>query len=348
MYLITLLQNLQNQTPSALSVIYTFPAGPTIWPVTPVGPDKDRNVLAVNCAHNLINQPGVMARVLRAHYPVAPHQVDYPISSVQQEASRAEVDVRQRQAGAEPRKIKEAQVKTFTVNIAMDQDTVVALTDGGYRLYGFKAVESAAKGSPLVWMKSNIFSLNTEVTWQEQFFAYTSRSEIKPGVKITTAATYAIDLDQTLKVTDASGTGTVDTTGGVDGTISIQNTVPVQFSCGVAQPDPNGAAIPMCAFNLYGLQLDVIAPVEQVMFMFAIDQINTGTVIEKAFSSGLKIDLIGAPDNKRVVSFEINNGWSWDGGPWGLMVPAGASLVPLLIQNTPALHTARIQALHAA
>jgi hypothetical protein len=104
----------------------------------------------------------------------------------------------------------------------------------------------------------------------------------------------------------------------------------------------------MCAFNLYGLQLDVVAPIQQVMFMFATDQIETGTVIQKAFSTGLKIDLTNAPHNKRAVGFEINKGWSWDGEPWGSLVPANANLVPLLIQNSAAIHAARIHALHAA
>src|SRR4051794_25542093 len=83
MYRITLLQNTQNRPAAAFEVVYTFAAGPSTWPVAPLGASQDTAVIVVNCAHNLVNQPGVQSRVLRAHYPVAPTVVDYPISSVQ-------------------------------------------------------------------------------------------------------------------------------------------------------------------------------------------------------------------------------------------------------------------------
>jgi hypothetical protein len=83
MYRLTLLQNMDSRPPAVLQAVYTFAGGPAIWPVTAVGPDTDTAVVVVNCATNLINQPGVTSRALRAHYPTAPNQRDYPISSVQ-------------------------------------------------------------------------------------------------------------------------------------------------------------------------------------------------------------------------------------------------------------------------
>lgn len=237
---------------------------------------------------------------------------------------------------------------SYTTNINMTQDTVNKLTDGNYSLYGFKAVKSTAKGSPLIWFATKTYSLATNVNWEEQYNAYTSRTEIKPNTKIKASASYAIDLNQTLNVTSSSGTGSVDTQSGVPGAVSINNTTTTPFTCGISQTDPNGNIAPMCAFNLYGLNLDVIAPIERVLFMFATAQINTGTVIEKAFTSGLMVDLTGAPDNTRDVTFEINNGWSWNGEPWGRQVPPQANLVPLLIQNSAALAMVQLDALHAA
>lgn len=230
----------------------------------------------------------------------------------------------------------------------MDQDTVEALGANGYRLYGFKAVRSTAKGSPLVWFSSENFSLTTQISWQEMYNAYTSRTALKPNTKIVASASYSIDLEQTLIVNDNAGTGKVDTTSGTPGAISIHNLVQVQFTCGISQTDPSGNPVPMCAFNLFGLGLDVIAPIEQVLLMFATDQINTGTVIERAFSPGIKIDLTGAPANLRNVAYAINKGWSWDGSPWGLQIPASANLVPLLVQSSLALSEARLNALHAS
>jgi hypothetical protein len=85
MYRLTLLQNTMNRPANAFEAVYTFPApvGQLVWPVAPVGVSQDRAVLIVNCAHDLVNQPGVTARALRGHYPTDPTTVDYPISSVQ-------------------------------------------------------------------------------------------------------------------------------------------------------------------------------------------------------------------------------------------------------------------------
>ena len=65
--------------------------------------------------------------------------------------------------------------------------------------------------------------------------------------------------------------------------------------------------------------------------MFATDQVNTGTVIFKAFSTSLMVDLTA--DNVRNVGFDINTGWSWGGFSWGREYPPNADLVPLLIEN---------------
>ena len=234
---------------------------------------------------------------------------------------------------------------TYAVNINMDQSTVKDLSANNYKLYGFKAVQTTANGSPLVWFSTSAFSLNTYISWDVLYNAYTSKSVIKPNTKIVASAAYQIDLRQTLNVTDKSGTGTVDSGSGVTGAISIHNLIDDPFTCGISQSDPSGTPTPMCAFPLFGGGLDVIAPIEKVLFMFATDQINTGTVIEKAFSRGVLVDLTGAPGNTRSVFFDINKGWSWNGEPWAKQVPATSNLTPLLIENSAELSRARIEAM---
>jgi hypothetical protein len=240
---------------------------------------------------------------------------------------------------------------TYATNITLAQDTVDKLTDGNFSLYGFKAVKATSKGSPLVWFATKTFSLTTALQWEEKYNAYTSRTEIKPNTRITASASYAADLKQTLNVTSPSGTGSIDTLNGVDGAIAINNETSTPFSCGLSQTDPNGNVSLMCAFDLYGNTMDVIAPIETILLLFATAQLNTGTVIEKAFTSGLIIDLTGAPAvggvPTRNVSFDINNGWSWpDNAAWGKQVPPKADLVPLLIQNSAALKHLMVEQMH--
>lgn len=218
----------------------------------------------------------------------------------------------------------------YSIDINLSQATVGALSGGSYELYGFKAVKSSqGGGQPVVWFKSNDYSLTTAVKWQVDYQAYTSKSSIIPNGTITAAANYDIAIGQALTVKGSQGTGTVGA-GQVGNAISIMNETSDPFTCGISQL-VGGSSNPMCAFPLYGNQLDVMAPIEKVLLMFATTQVNTGTVIEKAYSSGVLIDLTAV--NNRTVDFDINKGWSWGGFSWAQSVAPSADLSPLLIDK---------------
>ncbi len=222
----------------------------------------------------------------------------------------------------------------YEVDVTMSTDTVTALLNGNYYLYGFKAVGSTiGGGSPLVWFETQTFSTNTQVSWQTQYQAYTSKSQIIPNGQIVASFNADIGLDQVLQVNSAAGTGDVTDTGGVSSAISILNLTTSPFTCGISEVQ-GGQSKSLCAFPLYGNGLDVIAPIEKVLLMFATLQVNTGTVIEKAFSSSYLIDLTGAPDNMRSVSFDINAGWSNGGATWATQYMPNADLAPILIDTS--------------
>jgi hypothetical protein len=324
LFRLTLMETLPANPPAALQVRFTYRNGtpPTTWPVSAVGPDFDTAVLVVNCAANLLNVPDVATRTLIAHYPHAPFTRDFAISSVQMPL-------------ADDDAAETVQATPYSVDIAMNQDTVTALKEGRFVLYGFKAVKTSGAGAPLVWFDYSNYGLNTELAWSEQYQAYTSLSKIISGGEITTTNPYDIDLGNTLNVDGDTGTGYVDTLHGVPQAISIHNETNTQFTCGISQTAPGGGTAPMCAFNLFGGSLDVIAPIEQILLMFSSTPVNTGTVIYQAYSRGLMIDLTG--ENSRSVGYDVNLGWSWDGGPWGKQVKANEALAPLLIQSSPSL-----------
>ncbi len=218
----------------------------------------------------------------------------------------------------------------YKIEIAMKQDTVAALTGDGYYLYGFKAVKTpGGKGSPVVWFRTSHFGLKTELDWAEQYQAYTTSGQIVPGGRISATNAYDIGLDQTLNVTGTDGTGSVNTQKGTSAAISIDNLTTTQFTTGISQTQPDGTVSPMCAFNLFGKHLDLVAPVEKVLLMFSSVPVHTGTVIEQAYSSGLSIDLTG--ENARAVGYDINAGWDCNGETWGTQVAPQANLVPMLI-----------------
>jgi hypothetical protein len=218
----------------------------------------------------------------------------------------------------------------YVVTINMTPETVTQLLSAGFFLYGFKVVQTNHAGSPVVWFKTQEFSAATAVNWEEQYQAYTSRSQIIPGGKIVASFAADIILGQTLKVS-AGGVGTV-TDGVIPTAISILNTVP--FTCGISQLF-GAVYTPLCAFPLFGNNQDVIAPIEKVFLMFSTQPVNTGTVIEQSYGPGILIDLTSL--NQRAVNYDINEGWSWGGFSWANQYPPNSDLVPLLIEPaTPA------------
>ncbi|WP_051385683.1 hypothetical protein [Actinokineospora inagensis] len=236
----------------------------------------------------------------------------------------------------------------FQIEIDMTQDTVTSLADGGYSLLGFKAVQSNnAGGAPLAWFNSADYATETVLSWQDKYEAFTTNSQIVPGGVIRATNHYPIDRGQTLQVDGNKGTGYV-TQDGVPLAVSIHNTTTVPFTCGVSQSQPDGSMDPLCAFPLYGQHLDVIVPLERVLLLFTTAQVKTSSVIYKAYSQGLLIDLTAAP--VRRVRFDINKGWAWDGGVWAQIVPPNADLAPLLVEGsslqstTPAPHRATVAA----
>ncbi len=228
--------------------------------------------------------------------------------------------------------IRRSTMADYEVSISMTPDTVTKLVEGNYNLYGFKAVQSSQGGGvPLVWFKTDTFSATTKVDWQVQYQAYTSRSDIVPDGHIDASYATDINLGQMLNVVPG-GTGAV-VDGGPSTAISIQNTTATPFTCGISEMT-GGKAKPLCAFPLYGNQMDVMAPIEKVLLMFSTTTINTGTVIEKAYGTGIFIDLTSAP--QRDVVYDINNGWDWGGYAWAEQIEPDWKLVPLLVEKPTA------------
>lgn len=221
----------------------------------------------------------------------------------------------------------------YEVDVEIPSDSVRRLSELGFNLYAFKAVQAATTGgAPLVWFKLSPedYSEKTTIDWRVQYQAYTSRSTIIPNGRVTATFSTNIDLGQTLTVERNRGGGGEVTTGGPRQAISILNQTEVEYTCGISQL-VEGTPNPMCAFPLLGGNMDVIAPIEKILLMFSTTPVNTGTVIFQAYSEGLLIDLTSA--NTRSVRYEVNKGWSWGGFNWAQRVTANQNLVPLLIET---------------
>lgn len=221
----------------------------------------------------------------------------------------------------------------YQILIQMSAQTVQALQQNGFTLFGFKAVQSTAHGMPTVWLATGQIGMNVAVSWTEEYQAYVSLTSVMAGAQVIASAEYDIDLGQTLTITNATGIGTV-TQGGSQGAVCIANQTTTQFTSGIAQ-GANGSSSPTCAFPLFGQNAELIVPLEQVALIFSTQSANPGTIVQQSHGPGIVIDMTGA--SQRTVTFDINQGWSAGGAVWAQPFPGNTDLVPLLIQHSPQL-----------
>jgi hypothetical protein len=222
------------------------------------------------------------------------------------------------------------------ITISMPTETVQALYQNHFQLYGFKAVKTNQRGAPLVWF-TGPYSLTTLIEWDEAYQAYTTFDmDLQPGVQVRAQFIADIRPGQTLNVAQ-DGTGTV-VHSGTSGAVSIFNTSSRQWTTGVSQNV--GRPGLFCAFPLFPNFLDAIVLVDHVVLLFSTANMEPGTVIgpsptltqqvNEASSPGIFIDCTGA--SERAVSFDITRGWSWGETAWARSIPANTNLVPILIQ----------------
>jgi hypothetical protein len=58
---------------------------------------------------------------------------------------------------------------------------------------------------------------------------------------------------------------------------------------------------------------------------------NVGTEVATLPATGMLLDLTQISDPQ--VFFDINDGWSWGGSPWGTEVSPGSEVAPLLVPS---------------
>lgn len=232
------------------------------------------------------------------------------------------------------------------VQLTLDQDSVTALTDGGFSLYALMAVKSSDRaGRPLLWQRWTQLAPNMTVGWTNTLDAYTSTSPIQAWEQIAVGCSVGIQVGQTFEVEKAGGCGPVMSQGS-KGAVTILNCLSVQYTCGICRESSASESAPVCAFPVYPGFAEVITPLEKVLLTFSTSRLQPGTVIEDSLSQvlsihaprmasllatspGVLIDCTGA--DERDLRFSVAGGWDWGGAAWGHSVSAVADVVPLLI-----------------
>lgn len=218
---------------------------------------------------------------------------------------------------------------THEVDIQMSARTVEALQQNGFSLIAMKAVQGGGIGCvPLVWSQTSQIQTTNTIVWGGDYAAYISSTTITPNIRIDASASLDADPGAIIQIT---GHGALDGgTGGTADAFTIQNQTTDDWTVGISQ-EVQGALNPVCALPLRHSFASTLKPLPLVLLTLTTANVTVGTVLEKALSSSLLIDLTEA--SLRTVQFDIDMGWGWDGGSWGRTVNAYADLIPLLIQR---------------
>lgn len=247
----------------------------------------------------------------------------------------------------------------YTVTVSMTSNTVNALLAEGSQLVTFAATQGTDKQAlPLVWAVAASFGTTYTLSWTASYGAFASSTAVAAGAMIAPGGSpptsAAIGLGQTFSVS-AGPVGSV-VTGGVPSLITIGNTTSSPFSCGLEQM-LNNALVPFCAYPLYGNNTQALMPLPIVVMFFTTAPLEVGEayspemamamMINKpitADDTGPAVEINLSGQTTAEVSYDINNGWTWQQGQQAQTIQASA-IVPTLIQPTPPATLARIRAL---
>ncbi len=207
----------------------------------------------------------------------------------------------------------------YTITIHISPDDVDTLIKGKYVLYCFKAIASNGVGGFPIWYKLDTSQLSTQIVvdWIDEFKAYNSVSKIENGEEIfignslRTELGYIIDIDKYGNLSSSSQ--------GFGDLIAFRNNSNIEYTVGFTQTalQSNGKENIVCAFYLFGNgAARVFTPVNKVALIFSSENFQMGTVIERAMSGGILVDLDGADNNNREINFSVNNGWASNNYPW--------------------------------
>lgn len=236
-----------------------------------------------------------------------------------------------------------------SVIINFSQETVEALNKQHYTLCCFlgSKTENASLFAPLCWSITKGFLQSILIEWEGDICAYLSSSDIIENEEIyipqpfsakgkstsrksKTGSSYKIALNERMLI-ENYGKVEIDANN-ASANVLIQNDSNNPYSTGLCvYNNSDDLYYGICVFNTYGRNTIKVSPVNKAFLMFSNNDIQNNTVIFNAENPGMLVDLTSSTDNSRIISYDINNGWSSNKQVWGKEYPAGADLKKILL-----------------
>jgi hypothetical protein len=226
-----------------------------------------------------------------------------------------------------------------SVTIAISTASVEAMNEAGQALVIFKAVANSDRATrPLVWSLQQPIAPHMPIAYASSLAAYTATgTDIVPDSVFQPGFTTPIALGQTLQLAqDAGGAGAVME--GIANVVAFENPSETRYNCGLMQAI-SSVDTPYCVAPLHGAgSIETFTPVDLIVVGFSTTPLQAGQYIDSlvvvsdsaaTVTPLLSINL--GTSVERAVQYDVDQGWSWDGGIWAQAYPAQTDLVRMLI-----------------
>lgn len=222
-------------------------------------------------------------------------------------------------------------MSSYTIEIAISEQDVKILKEGKYSLYAFKAVKGSGSGGVTVWnkLKPKQLSSSMNIVWEDEFLAYNSHSKIENNNVIKAGASIQVHPGQLVEIDRYGNLST--NKGGLEGHISFINFDRQVYTIGFDEKVGSEQNI-TCAFSILGNGSGkVFVPLNKIALIISSEELEVNTVTQWAISNGALIDVESAENNKRVVTFSADLGWTKNKESWVKVFNAFTDMADLLI-----------------
>lgn len=237
----------------------------------------------------------------------------------------------------------------FALTLSTDRETRNALESSF--LYVLKVVSTTAQGWPLVWYRTRLSEPSLTIRWAQGQAAYSAPfTELFAGTMVDPGNSVAIQGGMRWDVDAESPTRTktlrvIDIHTGSD-----------PHTIGLAQPVGSSpdTPVPYCAFTLFPNTQLGLEPVDKIVLTFSTGDYAPGSIIggrpavrarartasaidpaePDTSTASVVIDMTGAADNARAVSFSIMTGWSCALETWAIVLDSAEPVASHVIQKT--------------
>lgn len=233
----------------------------------------------------------------------------------------------------------------MTVQIKVDQPSVLSLNQSGQVLMMFKAVMNSDRATrPLLWARGSSVSVNNTVTIGTSVSVFTStQTSITQGTVITPGFSKTATKGDLLTVRPDMGGGGEITRGGDPKSFTFDNQTSQGLFCGLGQKI-NGTMANYCAAPLHGNSIETFQPDPKVLLGFSSAQATPGEYIENLATESNPVmhNMVAVsqlvlvepdPNSPRKLTFETDTGWDWGHAQWATGYSGITDLASVLVQG---------------